>query len=324
MSHLHWSLCLKKYPSPLSKKLKTKNYLSQKIKWDQIDHDIIKLLLKNSVEEDVGKKHIYNPVDGDITTVACSLQGASKAKLTAREELVCCGIEMVNHIFSAFKIQTLQFESNCCDGDQVQKNEVIASIQGCTDEILLVERTLLNFLQKLSGISTYTSKLVQKLEPFGVNLLDTRKTTPGYRLLEKYATACGGAYNHRMGLFDRILIKDNHLAAKSINNTQDFINFICTIRKKNPNIFLQVEVDTLEFALSMTSNEVDAILLDNFSPDEIKEVIKKLDPDIITEVSGCVSASNIESYAECKPDFISTGSPTHSSTWCDIGLDWYD
>jgi len=324
MSHLQWSLCLTKFLSPLSKKLKTKKYLSQKIKWDQIDHDIIKLLLENCVIEEVGKKPIHKPIDGDITTVSCSLKGKSKAHFTAREELVCCGIEMVSHIFSAFKTQSLQFKSNFHDGDQVKKKEVIGSIQGSTDEILLVERTLLNFLQKLSGISTYTFRLVQKIDSFDVSLLDTRKTTPGYRLLEKYATACGGAYNHRMGLFDRILIKDNHLAAKNINNTQDFINFVRSIRKRNPNIFLQVEVDTVEFALSMTSNEVDAILLDNFSPDEIKEVIIKLDPDIITEVSGCVSATNIELYAACKPDFISTGAPTHSSKWCDIGLDWCD
>jgi nicotinate-nucleotide pyrophosphorylase (carboxylating) len=308
----------------LNKKLKTKNYLSQNIKWDQVDLDIIKRLLKHCVEEEVGPNHIYNPIDGDITTVACSLKDRSKAQLTARDDLVCCGIEMVNLIFSAFKTKSLHFKSNYRDGEQVKKNEVIASIQGNTHEILLVERTLLNFLQKLSGISTYTSRLVQKINPFGVNLLDTRKTTPGHRLLDKYATACGGAYNHRMGLFDRILIKDNHLAAKNINCTQDFINFISTIRKSNPNIFLQVEVDSAEFALSMTSNVVDAILLDNFSPDEIKDVIQKLDPDIITEASGCVSATNIESYAESKPDFISTGAPTHSSTWSDIGLDWCD
>ena len=308
----------------MNKKSKTKKYLSQNIKWDQIDFDIIKLLLKNCVEEEVGQNHISNPKDGDITTKACSLKDRSKAQLIARDELVCCGIEMVNLIFSAFKTKSLQFKPNYCDGEQVKKREVIASIQGFTDEILLVERTLLNFLQKLSGISTYTSRLVHKINPFGVNLLDTRKTTPGYRLLEKYATACGGAYNHRMGLFDRILIKDNHLAAKNIYSIQDFVNFISTIRKSNPDIFLQVEVDSVQFALSMTSNEVDAILLDNFSTEEIKDVIQKLDPAIITEVSGCVSTTNIESYAACKPDFISTGAPTHSSTWCDIGLDWCD
>lgn len=306
----------------MTKKEKNKLLLNQTVDWAKIDKKKLKLLLNNALEEEVGRQSISKPIDGDITTVSCGLNGIAKAKLVARNETICCGTEIAQLLFDAFSTASLTFAPQCKDGDLIPKFGVIATLEGLTNEILLIERTLLNFIQKLSGISTYASSLVKIIERYEVTLLDTRKTTPGYRELEKYATACGGSANHRMGLFDRILIKDNHLASKNIDNAAKFINFVRSIRSMHPSTFIAVEVDSVEFALSLTSDDVDAVLLDNFKPHQVTDVITALDNDVITEVSGGISFENIESYAACRPDFISTGAPTHMSTWADIGLDW--
>ena len=308
----------------MTTKEQNKSSLNKKIDWANIDKNKLRSLLENSLEEEVGTDFLSTPIKGDITTHSCDLEGKSKAKLIARTDTVCCGIKIAQLIFDTFATKSLTFVPQCKDGDLVSKFSEIAHIEGLSNEILLVERTLLNFIQKLSGIATYSSSLVKIIEPYDVILLDTRKTTPGYRELEKYATSCGGSANHRMGLHDRILIKDNHLAAKKIDNVTKFKNFVRSIRKSNPTTFIEVEVDSIEFALSLSSECVNAVLLDNFDPTQVSHVIKYLDKDIITEVSGGISFNNIESYAACRPDFISTGAPTHMSTWSDIGLDWYN
>ena len=297
--------------------------LQKKISWEEINKKYLNSLLQLCLEEEVTKNYFQCPSQGDISTKSSNVSGTAHANIVTREKIVCSGLNIYTHIFEVFGARNLTFLQICEDGETASPNSTIAKIDGDISEILLIERTLLNFIQRLSGIATFTERVVQKIKRYNVNLLDTRKTTPGMRYLEKYATGCGGSYNHRLGLHDRILIKDNHLASRNIENKSDLISFAKEVRRKSPNTFIEIEVDSLEFALALTSNEVNAILLDNFNLEDVVHVKKEIDQEVIIEVSGGISSSNIEDYASCRPDFISTGAPTHSSRWVDIGLDWY-
>ena len=297
--------------------------IQKKISWEEINKKYLNSLLQLCLEEEVTKNHFQCPSQGDISTRSSNVSGTAHANIVTREKIVCSGLNIYPHIFEVFGARNLTFLKLCEDGETASTNSIIAKIEGDISEILLIERTLLNFIQRLSGIATFTESIVQKIERYNVNLLDTRKTTPGMRYLEKYATGCGGSYNHRLGLHDRILIKDNHLASRNIKNKSDLISFAKEVRRKSPNTFIEIEVDSIEFALALTSNEVNAVLLDNFNLEDVVHVRKKIDQEVIIEVSGGISSSNIGDYASCRPDFISTGAPTHSSRWVDIGLDWY-
>ena len=208
------------------------------------------------------------------------------------------------------------------DGTPLQPGESIGMVEGSQPEILLIERTMLNFLQKLSGIATVANRFVKIVESFGVGLLDTRKTTPGMRSLEKYATACGGGYNHRMGLYDRMLVKDNHLAAASIASPVALTGFVRDLKKSQPGVLLEIEVDGLEQFEAVLEGGADAVLLDNFSPDEIERASAINENRAVLEASGGINEENISAYAQAKPHFISSGAPIHASRWLDIGLDW--
>ena len=236
--------------------------------------------------------------------------------------MVLCGLELIPMIQKAFGAEDLDFAFTAKDGDTIGTGDIFLSVQGRQDKILLVERTVLNFLQRLSGVATATQSFVEIMDPYGVHFLDTRKTSPGLRQLEKYATACGGGYNHRMGLHDRILIKDNHLAAASIDSPAKLASFLEGIRKRNPSEFIEVEVDSLEQFSKVINSGVNAALLDNFSPSQIKEAVEMNDQTIVLEASGGINQATLESYAEAKPHFISSGAPVHASQWIDIGLDW--
>lgn len=294
----------------------------RRIQWNEVDLDYVSRHLKLCLEEDVGPKYLTNPRMGDLSSKYSMVKGRAKALIVARENIVCSGLYLVPHIFRVFGIQDLKFELLREDQELIEKNTAIASIEGDTSSMLLVERTLLNFIQRLSGIATYTKKIVEVTQKHDVGLLDTRKTTPGLRYLEKYATSCGGCYNHRFGLSERILVKDNHIASKKLKNTESFREFVKEVRKRSHAEFFQVEIDVAELALCLTHQDVDAILLDNFSPEAIAEIKKDLDPEIVIELSGKIDLENVENYASCNPDFISTGTTTHRSRWVDVGLDW--
>ena len=297
--------------------------LQKKISWEEINKKYLNSLLQLCLEEEVTKNYFQCRSQGDISTKSSNVSGIEHANIVTREKIVCSGLNIYPHIFEVFGARNLTFLKLCEDGETASSNSIIAKIEGDISEILLIERTLLNFIQRLSGIATFTENIIQKIEKYNVNLLDTRKTTPGMRYLEKYATGCGGSYNHRLGLHDRILIKDNHLASRNIRNKSDLISFAKELRGKSRNTFIEIEVDCIDFALALTSNEVNAVLLDNFSLEDVVHVRKEIDQEVIIEVSGGISSNNIEDYASCRPDFISTGAPTHSSRWVDIGLDWY-
>lgn len=300
----------------------TLELLKSRITWNDLDHRFLRQHLELCLREDLGSKRMDKPWKSDLTTSSCFINGNGKASIVARENMVCSGLALIPLLFEVFKTDNIHVGLNLVDGDFISKGSLIGHIEGSVDHLLVVERTLLNFLQKLSGISTYASNLVKIVEPYGVGLLDTRKTTPGMRQLEKYATACGGCFNHRMGLNDRILIKDNHLAAAKIDSSNQLLEFLARIREKKPNVMIELEIDHLEYIDAAIDANVDILLLDNFSSLEVKDAVTHSKGKILIEVSGGINIKNLEEFAKSEPNFISTGAPTHSSRWMDIGLDW--
>jgi nicotinate-nucleotide pyrophosphorylase (carboxylating) len=296
----------------------------QRISWDDLDKNLIEKQLKICVEEDLGQNSKDRAKwQSDITTRYCEITNNGSAYLTAREPMILCGTLIIPFIIKAFGTQQVTYTIKYNDGDAIQKDEIIGILTGPINEILAIERSVLNYLQRLSGISTAVLQFKKKIEKHGVGLLDTRKTTPGLRLLEKYASACGGSFNHRIGLFDRILIKDNHLAAAQATHGSGLENFLrSVVRKNNSNYVIEVEIDEIEQLEPAISSGVDAVLLDNFSPTLIKQAMMKNKNRVVIEASGGITDSSILDYAKAQPHFISTGSPIHSSRWVDIGLDW--
>ena len=259
---------------------------------------------------------------GDLTSSLCSLKGNGAAELVAREPLVLCGIQLPNILFDTFSCHNLEFSTKGKDGESYQAGNSLGTLRGSIPQLLAVERTLLNFMQRLSGVATYAAEFVMVTQPEKVGLLDTRKTTPGLRILEKYATACGGSFNHRMGLFDRALIKDNHLAAAGIKDPNSLVNFLRAVRKQAKEKLIELEIDHLEQLEYAILGGVDAVLLDNFTPQEVAQAVEINRNRVVLEASGGINRVNLHEYAKAKPHFISTGAPVHSAKWVDIGLDW--
>jgi len=292
-----------------------------RISWEDIDQESLMSYLQICLIEETGES-AGNNLDKDITTKVCGISNHGIANIVARENLVVCGIPMIEMIIKAFSAKAISVNSNIKDGDEIKKGEIIATIEGNQRDILLIERTTLNFIQKLSGIATETKAYSNIVNRYEVGLLDTRKTTPGIRLLEKYATSCGGSFNHRMGLFDRILIKDNHLAAKKIKSSTAFTKMLTNIKGNQHQVILEVEIDSIDFLIPAIKGGVDAVLLDNFSPEKVREAVNINQERVVLEASGGIKKDSLEKYAQTRPHFISTGSPIYASRWVDIGLDW--
>ena len=287
----------------------------KKLLWQDIELSKVFPLLKMCVSEDINNK-------GDITSEICQVEDSGIAALIAREEMVICGLPLIPLIIQEFQLESIIVKNFKVDGERTKKNEVFACLHGRQKDILLVERTILNFIQRLSGIATLTKQFCTILDKYEVGLLDTRKTTPGHRILEKYATSCGGSYNHRMNLSDRILIKDNHLASHGINSTMGFSRFLKKVVKKARNEVVEIEIDQIEYLVPAIEAGVDAVLLDNFSPEEVKSAVLINKNRVVLEASGGINLESLECFAETKPNFISTAAPIHSCRWIDIGLDW--
>ena len=286
-----------------------------RLSWQDIDLTKISPLLKICVSEDVMNV-------GDITSEVCQIKDSGVASLVSREEMVVCGLPLIPLIIEEFNISSLQVENIKIDGEKIPAKNTLAFLHGKQKDILLVERTILNFVQKLSGIATLTNQYSSILDKYDVGLLDTRKTTPGHRVLEKYATICGGGYNHRMNLSDRILIKDNHFASNKINSLQGFSNFLKKCVQKSNAEIIEVEIDQIEFLEPAIEAGVDAILLDNFTPQDVEKAVMLNNNRVVLEASGGIDIDTLECFAEAQPHFISTGAPIHKSRWIDIGLDW--
>jgi nicotinate-nucleotide pyrophosphorylase (carboxylating) len=296
-----------------------------RLKWHDIEasHRLIDLITTCCVEEDLGKS-IKEPWRSDITSSVCNLSDRGNAELTAREHMVICGTHIPKLILEAFGCKDVSYSACKKDGDICSNGDKIGIIKGAVAQILAAERTILNFMQRLSGVATKSSDFVKVLTPQKVELLDTRKTTPGLRIFEKYATGVGGSYNHRMGLHDRILIKDNHLASADIKNNDSLTSFLLQVRQRSKGILIEVEIDRLSQLLPAIEGQVDAILLDNFSPEDVAQAVNLNQNRVILEASGGINENNLGSYSKAKPHFISTGAPVHQARWVDIGLDWVD
>jgi len=276
-------------------------------------------IIKNALEEDIGS--------GDITsnlTLPKNLQ--VKARIIVKESGVVAGILVARNVFKTLD-KSVKFKALVKDGQRVKKNKALAQIEGKARKILMGERTALNLLSHLSGIATFTKKMVDKTKPYRVKILDTRKTNPDLRYLEKYAVRCGGGHNHRMGLWDMVLIKDNHIQiSRDKLNLKRIGDIIKKVKNKKPKgIKIEVEVKNLaEFKEALKENP-DIIMLDNMSHSTIKKAIrlKKKNPaykNMQLEVSGGVNLGNVRTIAKTGVDLISIGALTHSTKDLDVSF----
>lgn len=264
-------------------------------------------LIRKSLEEDIGT--------GDITTKYLDLEPLSNtAFIVAKAEGVMAGIDVARAVFKMVDSE-LKITLYCKDGDKVRPKDEIMRLEGRPGSILQGERTALNFLQRLSGIATQTHRLSSLIANTGTKLLDTRKTTPLLRSLEKYAVRIGGGYNHRFGLFDMVLIKENHIRA--CGGITDAVN---RIRKHNTSYKIEVEVTNKAELDEAVNAGVDRIMLDNMTPAQIKAAVKKYGKKMEFEVSGGITEENIVNYAKTGVQFISSGALTHSYKSLDISL----
>jgi len=274
----------------------------------------IRASVQLALAEDIGS--------GDVTTLATvSETAAAKAVMRAREPLVAAGLDFAEVAFRELS-QKIKIEKLSPDGRRVNGDEVLLKISGPARAILSAERVALNFVQRLSGVATLTAQFVDAVKGTAAQILDTRKTTPGWRRFEKYAVACGGGKNHRLGLFDLILIKDNHLAALRNEKPNAIAAAIFRARKKFPNLKIEVEADTLEQAGQAADAGADIILLDNLNPIQLRLAVQKVKGRAKTEASGGVNLAGVRAIAETGVDFISVGALTHSARAVDIGLDF--
>ena len=278
----------------------------------ELSKDYIFSIVRDALSEDIG--------EGDITTNSIVPSGIKvRGEFLAKSNGVICGLSFAETAFRVLE-ENIKFIPNINDGDDVTVGHIIATVEGEARAILSAERTALNFLTHLSGIATLTRKFVDAVSGTKTKILDTRKTTPLLRLAEKYATYCGGAQNHRIGLYDMILVKDNHIAiAGGIKNALDKI-----YSSGKPKVPVEVEVTDLEQLETALLYPVDRIMLDNFSVEKVREAIKlrdKLGRNIPFECSGGITLENIRAYAETGVEYISIGAITHSAQALDISLE---
>lgn len=310
--------------------------MSQQFKLDaETTADCLKLI-EMALTEDTGSASLKDAVDCTTQSVI-PVAATASAAFVSRQEGIVCGVEIAKLALSTFAPDlTLQVVTG--DGQAITPGETIAIIRGSAHQILTMERTCLNFMCRLSGISTLSKAFASKVEGTKAQILDTRKTTPGYRRLEKYAVQCGGGTNHRMGLYDAVMIKDNHLAFYKAWNkdSKDAVaegielarKWISDNQDRLPNgaqTVLQLEVDTLEQFERALQHQPDIILLDNMSNDQLKQAVDRRDkdePKILLEASGGVNLETIAAISQTGVDRISIGALTHSATNFDIGLDW--
>jgi nicotinate-nucleotide pyrophosphorylase (carboxylating) len=271
-------------------------------------------IVRAALTEDVGP--------GDVTTLATvPADATATAIMVARESLVVCGLPVAEEVFREVSA-SLNLTPAAKDGQQVAKGQVLLNIHGSARAILSAERVALNFVQRLSGVATLTARFVEAVAGTDAQILDTRKTTPGWRQLEKYAVQCGGGVNHRFGLFDRVLIKDNHLAALRGELPNAIEAAVRRARAQFPQLTVEVEADTLDQVGQACQAGADVILLDNMSNANLQAAVRLIAGRAKTEASGGINLATVRSVAETGVDFISVGALTHSAPAVDIALDF--
>lgn len=277
-----------------------------------LDKKLIDLFIQNAIAEDVG--------DGDHTSLSTiPLNTEGKAKLLVKEEGILAGVELALVIFAKID-SSLSIDVLLNDGDAIQPGDIVFVVNGSTHSILLAERLVLNCMQRMSGVATKTNRIVNLLKGYKTKVLDTRKTTPGLRYLEKWAVRIGGGVNHRIGLYDMILIKDNHVDyAGGISNA--ILQANSYLKNTDKKLQIEIEVRNLdELKQVLAVGNVDRIMLDNFELQDLKEAVKLIDGRFLTEASGGIVEANVANYAACGVDFISMGELTHSVKSLDLSL----
>lgn len=272
----------------------------------------IDLLIKNALQEDIS--------DGDhstLSTIDAATEG--KAVLKIKQDGILAGMQVAEKVFRYMQ-PDIEFTAFKQDGDVMKYGEQAFEVKAKVHTILQCERLVLNCMQRMSGIATLTHKYVQKLEGYKTRLLDTRKTTPNFRVLEKEAVRIGGAVNHRFGLYDMIMLKDNHIdycggIQKAIEKAYEYV------QTKKPGLKIEVETRSIaDVEMVMQTGKIDRIMLDNFTPEKITEALKIINGKYETEASGGINYDNLESYAATGVDFISSGAIIHQATSLDLSL----
>jgi nicotinate-nucleotide pyrophosphorylase (carboxylating) len=276
--------------------------------------DEIRQAVQLALAEDIGS--------GDVTTLATVPESAmATAVIRAREPLVVAGLGLAEAAFRELSPR-MNLVRHAQEGQRVAVDSVLLELSGSARALLTAERVALNFVQRLSGVATLTAQFVAAIQGMHARILDTRKTTPGWRRLEKYAVTCGGGQNHRIGLYDMVLIKDNHLAALQQASPNPVAAAVQRARAHHPQLKIEVEADTLEQVDQALAAGAELILLDNMNPIQLRLAVQKCRGRAQTEASGGVSLSSVRGIAEAGVDFISVGALTHSARAVDIGLDF--
>jgi nicotinate-nucleotide pyrophosphorylase (carboxylating) len=271
-------------------------------------------LVELALAEDVGP--------GDVTTLAIvPADMQASAVMAAREPLVVAGLALAEAAFKRVS-PAVTVVHKAKDGAHLGAGKVLLTVSGPAQALLSAERVALNFIQRLSGVATLTAQFVQAVKGTRAQILDTRKTTPGWRRLEKYAVTCGGGRNHRIGLYDMVLIKDNHLAALGREAPDAIAVAVQRARAQYPSLKVEVEADTLEQVEQAVAAKADLILLDNMNPIQLRLAVQKCKGRAQTEASGGITLASVRAVAEAGVDFVSVGALTHSARAVDIGLDF--
>ncbi len=274
----------------------------------------IRRAVRAALAEDIGS--------GDVTTLATvPINAVAVAAMRAREPLTVAGLALAE---AAFRLRSgaVQIKRLAREGQRVAAGARLLEISGPTRALLSAERVALNFVQRLCGVATLTAQFVDAVKGTRAQILDTRKTTPGWRRFEKNAVACGGGRNHRLGLYDMVLIKDNHLAALRGAKPNPIAAGVRRARKAYPRLQVEVEADTLKQVEQAAAARADIILLDNMSPAQLRQAVKLVAGRAKTEASGGVNLKTVRATAQSGVDFISVGALTHSARAVDIGLDF--
>lgn len=301
-----------------------KNHAFQQLTWSALDAQALLHLIELARAEDLEGAGLLEafPYAMDVTCAAMLDTGTTgRARLVARQPMVLCGTRLIPLVLAAYG-GDCDYMPRCDDGQVLDAGAIIGELSGDVMQMLQAERVLLNFVQKLSGIATLTSTYVKALDGTATRVLDTRKTTPGYRVLEKYATACGGGWNHRRGLYEWILVKDNHLSGSGAQEGARLAERVRRAKRRFPDLIVEVEVDRMDQIEPVMEAGADIIMLDNFETHSLRKAVTQVNGRAITEASGGITLSRLPEIGQTGVDFVSCGATVHQSQWVDIGLDW--
>ena len=279
----------------------------------KMSNEALEALVVKALAEDVGS--------GDATTLSLVPESATvSGDLVSRDAGVVSGVGVASAVFRHLDPQ-ITIKIMVPNGGQIKPGDTVLQVKGRARAVLTGERTALNFMQRMSGIATETARYVELVRPHPVEILDTRKTTPLLRVLEKYAVQCGGGANHRMGLYDRVLIKDNHLAFWRQATGGSLADALQAARARYPDLELQIELDDPEQLKDLLAEPPDWVLLDNMTPEQVAACVRRCKKTCKVEVSGGVTLDTVAAYAAAGPDAISVGALTHSARALDLSLD---